>query len=168
MVYCQEIRKIENNFEGLEYGHILRGHNEEADELAEIGPSRGATPLGIFLHRLDQPSIKKDILKLTGSVESDDNRPPTTGHEDSEVMVIGGDWRAPFIEYVQTGTLPENKSEADKLHRQATRYTLVGSELYQRGVSGVLMKCILVEMALQSSKISTRGHVETTQEHGHL
>ena len=49
-------------------------------------------------------------------------------------MVIGGDWRAPFIEYLQTGTSLENKSEADKLRRQATRYTLVGSELYRRGV----------------------------------
>ena len=111
---------MENNFEGLEYGHILRGRNEEADELAKIGSSRGATPPGIFLHRLDQPSIKKEILRLTRSDKSDDNQLPTTGHEDSEVMVIGGDWRAPFIEYLQMGTLPENKSEADKMRRQAT------------------------------------------------
>jgi len=57
MAYCQEIRKLENNFDGLEYGHILRGRNEEANELAKIESSRGAIPPGIFLHRLDQPSI---------------------------------------------------------------------------------------------------------------
>ena len=61
MAYCQEIRKLENNFDGLEYGDILRGRNEEADELAKIGLSRGAIPPGIFLHRLDQPSIQKEI-----------------------------------------------------------------------------------------------------------
>ena len=136
---------MENNFEGLEYEHILRGRNEEADELAKIGSSRGVIPLDVFLHRLDQPSIKKEISRLTGSAEFDGRRLPTTGHQDSEVMIIEGDWRTPFIEYLRTGTLPENRSTADKLHRQAARYALVGNELYRRGVSGVLMKCIPVE-----------------------
>ena len=69
MVYCQEIRKMENNFEGLEYGHKLRGCNEIADELAKPGSSRGAIPPGVFLHRLDHPLIKKEITRLTEEVE---------------------------------------------------------------------------------------------------
>ena len=40
MAYCQEIRKLENNFEGLEYEHILRGRNEIADELVKLGSTR--------------------------------------------------------------------------------------------------------------------------------
>ena len=65
MAYCQEIRKLENNFDGIEYGHILRGRNEMADELAKLGSSRGAIPPGIFVNKLDQPSIKKEIARLT-------------------------------------------------------------------------------------------------------
>ena len=60
-------------------------------------------------------------------------------------MVIDNDWRTPFIAYLQTGITPENKNEADKLRRQATRYALVGSELYWHDISGVLMKCIPIE-----------------------
>jgi hypothetical protein len=37
LLYCQELRKLENNFDGLEYMHILRGKNEIAYELAKIG-----------------------------------------------------------------------------------------------------------------------------------
>jgi ribonuclease HI len=39
LLYCQELYKLENNFDGLEYLHILQGKNEVADELAKLGSS---------------------------------------------------------------------------------------------------------------------------------
>jgi ribonuclease HI len=39
LLYCQELRKLENNFNGLEYMHILQGKNEFMDELAKLGSS---------------------------------------------------------------------------------------------------------------------------------
>jgi ribonuclease HI len=39
LLYCQELCKLENNFDGLEYLHILQGKNEVADELAKLGSS---------------------------------------------------------------------------------------------------------------------------------
>jgi hypothetical protein len=36
LLYCQELRKLENNFDGLEYLHILREKNEVTDELANV------------------------------------------------------------------------------------------------------------------------------------
>jgi ribonuclease HI len=36
MMYYQELRKLENNFNGLEQLHILRGHNDVPDELAKL------------------------------------------------------------------------------------------------------------------------------------
>jgi hypothetical protein len=48
LLYCQELRKLENNFDGLEYLHILRGKNEVADELAKLSSSRAMVPTGIF------------------------------------------------------------------------------------------------------------------------
>jgi ribonuclease HI len=39
LLYCQELRKLENNLDGLEYLHILRGKNKVADELAKLGSS---------------------------------------------------------------------------------------------------------------------------------
>jgi ribonuclease HI len=39
LLYCQELCKLENNFDGLEYMHILQGKNEIADKLAKLRSS---------------------------------------------------------------------------------------------------------------------------------
>jgi ribonuclease HI len=44
MMYCQELRKLENNFDGLEYLHILLGKNKIVDELGKLGSSRAMVP----------------------------------------------------------------------------------------------------------------------------
>jgi ribonuclease HI len=49
LLYCQELCKLENNFNGLEYLHILRGKNEITDELAKLSSSRAMVPTGVFL-----------------------------------------------------------------------------------------------------------------------
>jgi hypothetical protein len=49
LLCCQELRKLENNFDSLEYIHILQGKNEVADELAKLGSSRAMVPTGVFL-----------------------------------------------------------------------------------------------------------------------
>jgi hypothetical protein len=49
LLYCHELRKLENNFNGLEYLHILRGKNEVVDELAKLSSSRVVVPTGVFL-----------------------------------------------------------------------------------------------------------------------
>jgi hypothetical protein len=37
VMYYQELCKLENYFDDLEYLHILRGRNEFVDELAKFG-----------------------------------------------------------------------------------------------------------------------------------
>jgi hypothetical protein len=49
LLYCQELRKLENNFDGLKYMHILQGKNEVVDELAKLSSSRAMVPTGTFL-----------------------------------------------------------------------------------------------------------------------
>src|SRR5438132_662321 len=47
--YCQEVRKLEGTFDGLELTHVLRNDNSEADELAKIGSKRTSVPTGVFV-----------------------------------------------------------------------------------------------------------------------
>jgi ribonuclease HI len=49
LLYCQELHKLENNFDIVEYLHILREKNEIADELAKFGSSRAMVPIWVFL-----------------------------------------------------------------------------------------------------------------------
>jgi hypothetical protein len=53
------------------------------------------------------------------------------------------DWRRPIIKYIKNEEEPDDKNSAERIARQSTHYTLIGETLYRRGVSGVLMKCIL-------------------------
>jgi hypothetical protein len=69
LLYCQERRKLENNFEGLEYLHILRGKNDIADELANLDSSRDMVPTGVFLQELHEPSISKALGKAAKAAE---------------------------------------------------------------------------------------------------
>jgi ribonuclease HI len=76
LLYCQELCKLENNFDCLEYLHILRGKSEVADELAKLGSSRAMVPTRVFIHALHKPSISKALVKVTKVAESSQETPP--------------------------------------------------------------------------------------------
>jgi hypothetical protein len=56
--YCDEVRRLEDKFYGLELNHIARRYNETADELAKIASGRTTVPPDVFSRDLHQPSIK--------------------------------------------------------------------------------------------------------------
>jgi hypothetical protein len=56
--YCDEVRRLEDKFYGLELNHIARRYNETADELAKIASGRTAVPPDVFSRDLHQPSVK--------------------------------------------------------------------------------------------------------------
>jgi ribonuclease HI len=58
--YCNEVRRLEDKFYGLELNHITRRYNETADELAKIASGRTTVPPDVFSRDLHQPSVKID------------------------------------------------------------------------------------------------------------
>jgi ribonuclease HI len=58
--YCDEVRRLENKFYGLELNHIARQYNKTADELAKIASGRTTVPPDVFSRDLHQPSVKID------------------------------------------------------------------------------------------------------------
>jgi hypothetical protein len=58
--YCDEVRRLEDKFFGLELNHIARRYNETADELAKIASGRTTVPPDVFSRDLHQPSVKVD------------------------------------------------------------------------------------------------------------
>jgi ribonuclease HI len=70
LLYCQELCKLESNFNGLEYLHILRGKNEITDELAKLGSSQAMVPTGVFLQKVHESTISKALTKANKAPES--------------------------------------------------------------------------------------------------
>jgi ribonuclease HI len=58
--YCDEVRRLEDKFYGLELNHIARRYNETTDELAKIASGRTTVPPDVFSRDLHQPSVKTD------------------------------------------------------------------------------------------------------------
>jgi hypothetical protein len=113
LLYCQELHKLENNFDGLEYLHILQAKNEVTDELAKLSSSRAMVPTGVFVQELHETSISKALAKATKAAESSQETPPPCESkiETPEVMEIHFDWRTPFTIYLRTGGLPEERAD---------------------------------------------------------
>jgi ribonuclease HI len=93
LLYCQELRKLEINFNDLEDLHMLWGKNDVTDELAKLGSSRAMVPTGVFLQKLINPTISKALVKANKVAESSQETPPLLNSitELPEVMEIHSD-----------------------------------------------------------------------------
>jgi hypothetical protein len=126
--YCIAVRKLEDKFEGLEFHHVERDRNAAADALSKLGSSRAQVPPGVFVQEVSHPSIPSDQAEECNALsqpESDSN-----------------DWREPIIKYIKNEEKPDDKATTERIARQSAHYPLIGEELYRRGATGVLMKCI--------------------------
>jgi ribonuclease HI len=117
MMYYKELCKLENNFDGLEYHHILHGWNEVVDELAKLSSSQAMVPLGVFRQELRGPSINRALSKASKVVESiKGSTPPNDNKPESfDAMTIHLDWLTPFMIYLKIGGLPKDKDERERL-----------------------------------------------------
>src|SRR3954466_3912840 len=73
--YQKLYNALGGSFDGCELNYISRANNTEADELANIGSTRGPVPPGVFLESISQRSIKVKIAALEAVVDEDTTEP---------------------------------------------------------------------------------------------
>jgi ribonuclease HI len=74
--YYTTVRKLEDNFEGLEFHHVERDRNAAVDALSKLGSSRTQVPPGVFVQEVPRPSISSDQAgecNVLSQPESDSN-----------------------------------------------------------------------------------------------
>jgi hypothetical protein len=83
------------------------------DELAKLASSRAMVLTWVFLQELHEPSISKALAKASKVAESSQETPPPSEStfESPEVMEIHSDWSTPFMVYLRTGGLSEDKDK---------------------------------------------------------
>jgi hypothetical protein len=154
--YCEEVRRLEDKFHGLDLNHIARRYNEAADELAKITSNQTTIPPDIFMRDLHQPSVD---VRSDGGVDGPTLDPPPEAEAPStgaEAMQVEGstppsdpepDWRIPYLDHLIRGDLPSDKIEARRIARRAKSFVIFGDgrELYRRSPTGVLQRCITNE-----------------------
>jgi ribonuclease HI/transposase InsO family protein len=157
--YCDEVRRLENKFYGLELNHIARRYNETADEVAKIASGRTTVPPDVFSRDLHQPSVKIDDAlepeEASAQPEVPLAEPVAPSAIEEEALPLEEEqngvtpdpnWQTPYLEYLLRGELPIDKTKARRLARRAKSFVLLGDEkeLYHRSPSGILQRCISI------------------------
>jgi ribonuclease HI/transposase InsO family protein len=162
--YCDEVRRLEDKFYGLELNHIARRYNETADELAKIASRRTTVPPDVFSRDQHQPSVKTDDTpepeKVSALPKAPSAQPEAPSAPEGEALRVeeersgvppNRDWQTPYLQYLHRGELPLDRAEARRLARRAKSFILLGDgkELYHRSPSGILQRCISIAEGLE-------------------
>ena len=120
IAYCEEVRKLEDKFQGIELHHVPRKDNDATDFLAKLAARRDPSSSGIFINDLHEPS--NHILE--GPIQTHPDTDPTLGGSDPSASVTTSptdvamvaldqaDWRASLLAYLLEEVLPPERTEA--------------------------------------------------------
>jgi hypothetical protein len=112
--YCDEVRRPEDKFYGLELNHIARRYNETMDELAKIASGRTTVPPDVFSRDLHQPSVKIDdtsepeVPSAQSEAPSAQPEAPSARPEGEALRVEeersgvtpNRNWQTPYLQYL--------------------------------------------------------------------
>ncbi|XP_072069454.1 uncharacterized protein [Arachis hypogaea] len=111
-----------SNFSSFTILHVHREQNVRADILSKLAATRADTQTStLSQHTLTKPSIELLCIENINHLH---------------------DWRKPFLEYICTGTLPRDELHPQQFKRKASFYTKISGELYRRGFSQPLLRCL--------------------------
>ncbi|GKV21714.1 hypothetical protein SLEP1_g31668 [Rubroshorea leprosula] len=122
--YVALVAELKCKFQKFCLSKIPRTENEQADSLSKFASDSSSCSRSVFVEVLDEPSfIKPRVMEI-----SPDPATPS--------------WTDPILFFLRDGTVPEDRQEAMKLRRKASRYTLVDGVLYKRSFSLPLLRCL--------------------------
>ena len=124
--YLNQVKRLRLGFDLFSLSHISRSGNTHGDSLATLATSlAGQLPRIILVEHLGGAS---EFAKNTTRV-----------HE----IRVGPSWMDPIVAFLKDDILPEMKSEAEKIRRNATRFWLSEDhKLYKRSYSGPYLLCV--------------------------
>jgi hypothetical protein len=132
MQYLTAVRSLEKQFKGFTLQHVDRAKNKEADVLAKAAAKGEALSSDMFYHVIGTPAIcNPEGLQITQDAE---------GHRIN--LIMAEDWRAPITLYLQGHYHPNDRNEAKRLKHRSRDFALVEGQLYKKGISQPMLKCI--------------------------
>jgi hypothetical protein len=103
------------------------------------------------------------LCQTTDNTENEYAEPREAEQQETMIIEEDDDWRRPFIEYFQHGTLPKDKRTTDKLRKRVLRYAYVGNTLYRRSYDQQWLRYVSGPEAEQIMKEIHSGLCEAHQ-----
>jgi ribonuclease HI len=133
MQYLTAVHGLEKQFKGFTLQHVERNKNKEADTLDKAVAKGEALPSDVFYHVIGTPAVcNPEGLQITQD---------TDGHRIVN-LIMAEDWRAPITMYLQGHYHPSDHNEAKRLKHRSRDFTIVEGQLYKKGISQPMLKCI--------------------------
>jgi hypothetical protein len=140
MQYLTAVHSLERQFKGFTLQHVDRARNEEADALAKAAARGETLPSDVFYHVVGTPAVRNlEGLQVTNDAK---------GHHIVN-LIMTKDWRAPITLFLQGYYHPSDINEAKRLKHQSRDFVLVGGQLYKKGISQPMLKCITETEGIQ-------------------
>ena len=124
--YLNQVKRLQPSFDLFRLSYISKSGNTHADSLATLATSSaGKLPRIILIKHLSRVSkIAKDTIRA---------------HE----VRVGPSWMDLIVAFLKNDILPEGKSKAEQIQRNATRFWLSKDhKLYRRSFSGPYLLCV--------------------------
>ncbi|XP_020202093.1 uncharacterized protein LOC109787906 [Cajanus cajan] len=116
------------SFDEFTIHHVPRVQNTRADLLSKLAstkcPGQHQTIIQETLH---SPNLDDKIVNTSDGEEQG--------------------WMTCILNYLKAGFLPEDKDEARKMRVRSAKFVIVRDELFKRGISTLLLKCLTTPQA---------------------
>ena len=124
--YLSQVKRLQSDFDLFNLSHVSKSGNTHADALATLATtSAGSLPRIILVeHQNIANKVAKGMVHI---------------HE----VRMGPNWMDPIVRFLKDDILLEEKSEAEKIRRNAPRFWLSEDhKLYKCSYSGPYLLCI--------------------------
>jgi hypothetical protein len=140
MQYLAAVRSLERQFKGFTLHHVDHARNKVTNALAKAAARGETLPSDVFYHVVGTPVVRNlEGLQVTNDAE---------GHRIIN-LIMTEDWWAPITLFLQGYYHPSDVNEAKRLKHRSRDFVLVGGQLYKKGISQPMLKCVTKTEGIQ-------------------
>ncbi|XP_076909572.1 uncharacterized protein LOC143566891 [Bidens hawaiensis] len=121
--YLSQAKDLMQQFTSCKVVHIKRSENRNADALSKLASTS-------FEH------MGRDVRIEVSDTQS------VTQHQVLVIQTGTSSWMTPIVNYLTSGTLPDEKAEARKICHKALCYQVHEGVLFQKSFLGPLLRCV--------------------------
>ncbi|XP_025703666.1 uncharacterized protein [Arachis hypogaea] len=117
--YLEKVKSLSQKFEEVTVHHVPRERNTRADLLSKLA----STKPGEGNRSLIQGMTREPAITL-------------------HMTTLGSSWLDPITNFLEHDKLPSDEKDAAKLRREAAKYAVIQGQLFRKGLSQPLLKCL--------------------------
>ncbi|XP_025652914.1 uncharacterized protein [Arachis hypogaea] len=117
--YLEKVRELSKLFEEVTIQHVPRERNTRADLLSKLASTKpGFGNRSLIQGMAKEPTVALHLTRLSPS------------------------WLDPIANFLESDKLPDDEKEAKVLRREVAKYAIIQGQLFKKGLSQPLLKCL--------------------------